>query len=47
MHRQPFALMVSPPALAAAALVFAHNAICSCYDNSNDPIIFDCGFSYG
>lgn len=47
MNGRTLALMLSPLALAAATLALAHNAICSCYDNGNDTITCEGGFSDG
>ena len=40
--------LASPPLLAlAAAAAYAHNAICDCFDNGDDTITCEGGFSDG
>ncbi len=40
-------LLASVPLIVAAASAFAHNAICDCYDNGDDTITCEGGFSDG
>lgn len=48
MNRRTLAaLALLPPAMAAAAVAYAHNAICSCFDNGDDTITCEAGFSDG
>jgi hypothetical protein len=47
MKKRTLALLSIPPALLAATVLFAHNAICSCYDNGDDTITCEGGFSDG
>lgn len=47
MKRRTLALMLLPLALAAAAIADAHNAICSCFDNGDETITCEGGFSDG
>ena len=44
---KPRWLLSSVPLLACAAAAFAHNAICDCYDNGDDTITCEGGFSDG
>lgn len=39
--------LLSPLLLAAAATAWAHNAICSCFDNGDESITCEGGFSDG
>lgn len=47
MNRRTLALALLPLALTAAAVAYAHNAICSCFDNGDDTITCEGGFSDG
>lgn len=47
MKKQTVALLIAPLALAAAAVAYAHNAICSCFENDNGSITCEGGFSDG
>ena len=47
MNRRTPALLLLPLALAAAAAVYAHNAICSCFENGDGTITCEGGFSDG
>ncbi len=47
MNRRTLALLLLPLALTAAAVAYAHNAICSCFDNGDDTITCEGGFSDG
>jgi len=47
VKRSTLALMAIPPALLVATVLYAHNAICSCYDNGDDTITCEGGFSDG
>jgi len=40
-------LLASLPLLALAAAVYGHNAICDCFDNGDDTITCEGGFSDG
>jgi hypothetical protein len=45
--RHRLMLISLPVALGVAAVAHAHNAICSCFENSNDTITCEGGFSDG
>lgn len=47
MTRTTRTLLLAPVALAAAAIVHAHNAICSCFENDDRSITCEGGFSDG
>jgi len=47
MNNRIQAMILLPLALAAAAVVHAHNAICSCFENDNGSITCEGGFSDG
>jgi hypothetical protein len=47
MRKQILALLLVPLALGAAAVAYAHNAICSCFENDNGTITCEGGFSDG
>ena len=44
---RPGLVLVSIPLLALAAAAYAHNAICDCFDNGDDTITCEGGFSDG
>jgi hypothetical protein len=44
---RPALLLASVPLLALAAAAYAHNAICDCYDNGDETITCEGGFSDG
>ncbi|HET7609285.1 MAG TPA: hypothetical protein VFL84_11450, partial [Gammaproteobacteria bacterium] len=44
---RPGLVLVSLPLLALAAAAYAHNAICDCFDNGDDTITCEGGFSDG
>ena len=46
MKHRPLLLTI-PLALAAAAAAYAHNAICSCFENEDQTITCEGGFSDG
>jgi len=43
----PRLLLGAIPVLALASVAYAHNAICDCYDNGDDTITCEGGFSDG
>jgi hypothetical protein len=47
MNRRTLAWLLPPLALAAAATAYAHNAICSCFENEDASITCEGGFSDG
>lgn len=47
MNKRILAMTALPLALAAATIVHAHNAICSCYENDKGSITCEGGFSDG
>ena len=47
MNKKTLTLLLVPVALAAAAVAYAHNAICSCFENDNGTITCEGGFSDG
>jgi hypothetical protein len=47
MKRKTLTWLLLPLALAAAAVVHAHNAICSCFENDDGSITCEGGFSDG
>jgi hypothetical protein len=47
MHRRTRALLSLPLVLSAATDVYAHNAICDCFDNGDETITCEGGFSDG
>ena len=44
---RPGLVLISVPLLALAAAAYAHNAICDCFDNGDDTITCEGGFSDG
>ena len=44
---RPALVLVSIPLLALAAAAYAHNAICDCFDNGDETITCEGGFSDG
>ena len=44
---RPGSVLVSVPLLALAAAAYAHNAICDCFDNGDETITCEGGFSDG
>ena len=44
---RPGLVLVSIPLLALAAAAYAHNAICDCFDNGDETITCEGGFSDG
>ena len=44
---RPGLVVVSVPLLALAAAAYAHNAICDCFDNGDETITCEGGFSDG
>jgi hypothetical protein len=44
---RPALLLASVPLLALAAAAYAHNAICDCFDNGDETITCEGGFSDG
>ncbi|HUQ52569.1 MAG TPA: hypothetical protein VM692_10130 [Gammaproteobacteria bacterium] len=44
---RPILALASVPLLALAAAAYAHNAICECFDNGDDTITCEGGFSDG
>ena len=47
MNRRTLGWVSLPLALSAAATVYAHNAICDCFDNGDETITCEGGFSDG
>lgn len=47
MKRQTLAVLLVPMALATAAVAYGHNAICSCFENADQTITCEGGFSDG
>jgi hypothetical protein len=47
MKYRTLMLLSAPAMLAVAVVAHAHNAICSCFDNGNDTITCEGGFSDG
>jgi len=47
MNRRTLAMMLLPLGLMAAAVAYAHNALCSCFENDNGTITCEGGFSDG
>jgi hypothetical protein len=47
MKRSTQVLTLAPLALAAAAVAWSHNAICSCFENGDSTITCEGGFSDG
>jgi len=47
MNRRTIAMTLLPLALIAAAVAYAHNALCSCFENDNGTITCEGGFSDG
>ena len=47
MRTHTIRLLLVPAVLAGAAAAQAHNAICSCFDNGDDSITCEGGFSDG
>ena len=47
MNKRTLAWLSLPLAFGAAAVAYAHNAICDCFDNGNETITCEGGFSDG
>jgi hypothetical protein len=47
MKNRTLALLFAPIAMAAATVAWSHNAICSCFDNGDNTITCEGGFSDG
>ncbi len=47
MRPKTLTLLLLPLAVTAAAVAYSHNAICSCFDNGNETITCEGGFSDG
>ena len=47
MNRRMLAWLLPPIALAVAVTAYAHNALCSCFENDNATITCEGGFSDG
>ncbi len=44
---QTIAVILAPLALTAAMVAYGHNAICSCFENADETITCEAGFSDG
>ncbi|MEP7313543.1 MAG: hypothetical protein ABI859_13240 [Pseudomonadota bacterium] len=47
MNRRTQVMLLLPLAVLAAAVAYAHNALCSCFENSDTTITCEGGFSDG